>query len=177
MVEMWENHKNAIVNSMINVVETFERRASVRIMSENISNEEEFPDGTDFNMTRFVNKICVLPEALRMSGLKFEDGFFCRETQTKAQAKKAFYDFVDDSVLPGTSVNRSTIVNNLLNDNVVLCMNLWKDKWGGFNNTNKRKKVETELKNMRKSKVLLGMGITVTKNDAGLLVFTKNLQY
>ena len=172
MVEMWENHKNAIVNSMINVVETFERRASVRIMSENISNEEEFPDGTDFNMTRFVNKICVLPEALRMSGLKFEDGFFCREIQTKAQAKKAFNDFVNDSVLPGTSVNRSKIVKKLLKENVVLCMNKWND-WGGLSNIKKRKRVETQFNHLQNS-VLPGMGIICYKNGDNVWVYTKN---
>ena len=75
MFETWINHKNNIVNSMIKVVENKER-VSVRFMAENISKEEDFPDGFGFNMTSFVKEICVLPEALHMSGLEFADGNF-----------------------------------------------------------------------------------------------------
>ena len=172
MFEMWVNHKNAIVKSMIKIVETFER-ASVRTMSENISNEEEFPDGSDFNMTRFVQEICVLPEALSMSGLKFEDGFFYKEThvQTGAQAKKAFNDFVKDFVLPGTSVNRSIIVKKLLKENVVLCMNKWND-WGDLSNIKKRKRIETSLNHIQNSQAL--PGITCYKNDNNIWIYAKN---
>lgn len=77
MMEVWNNHKDEIAQSMKKAVVVSLGSADVRRMSERIQDEDSFPDGTNFsNMTLFVNTICVLEEALQKSGLKFENGVF-----------------------------------------------------------------------------------------------------